>query len=263
MSNKLFEFAYCGDFSKKLLYLSQIAEHENWYYDVENLSDNDKKFGVLYLYIHNIFLKHSMDEKITFIGDYAIINTGLMTPNGEDIFMYFEKNRYPISENQNYFLKTFITTSSRLLPANLRGHLPEPIDFFEKCPELAYFDTRLKIVLNIDHIYDENRTRLPGMIKTVERETAIDILNGALNRAIKKAKRNNRLVVPQFFSTTGEIQYLMPIIVFKEIIPLVLEKQDLEYRANTFLTIPMAYNNARLIMKPESNWLSIEKKSTT
>ena len=55
--------------------------------------------------------------------------------------------------------------------------------------------------------------------------------------------------------------YLVPIKIPKndgtyEIMALAVEKTDTEqYRANTIFTKEIAYEKARLLMKPESNWL--------
>lgn len=249
---KLFDYAYCGDFVKKIEYLSQIAEKENWYNDTPELSEEKRKYAVLWQYVHYTFEKHVRDNKIVNLDDHSIINTGLMTQNGEDIFMLFTKNRNS-KYKTNFYLKSFYSRSSRELPIGIKPILPEPINYFENCRELMYFDTNLAIIPDFDHIYNDNFVRLPEQLQTLDRESALNILNGALNKAIKKAKRNNRLVVPQLFH--DNIQYLIPLIVLEKTVPLVLEPQQNEYRANTILTLGMAYNNARLIMKPESSWL--------
>ena len=55
--------------------------------------------------------------------------------------------------------------------------------------------------------------------------------------------------------------YLMPIDIHlddskKITLALAIEKTEVgTYRANTIFTLDMAYPKARLIMKPESNWL--------
>ena len=71
---------------------------------------------------------------------------------------------------------------------------------------------------------------------------------------------NYKLAVPQYFS--GKIQLLLPLYFGKENKPylaLTLTKVENDnsgyYLAHTCLTMDMAYNNARLIAKPESNWL--------
>lgn len=261
MITKLYEYAYCGDFNKKIRYLATICEHESWYYDAPEIREDDKKYAVLWQYIQNIFSKHALENKIVKVDSWSILNTGLMTPNAEDIYMLFEVNPeyYTKGEKSEYFFNSFYNRSDRDIPEVLKPFLPEPIDFFEKCPELMYFDTRMKVTPDFNHIYDDNMARLPAKLQELDRESSIMILNGALEKALRKVKRNNRIVVPQFYQRY--IQYLLPLYILGETIPLVLEKQSNEYRANTILTLGMAYNNARLLMKPESSWLQNKKSS--
>ena len=263
MSSKLplFEFAYCGNFTTKIVFLSQIAESEDWYYEQENVSEEIRRTSGLWRYIHYIFSKTLQMKKIVYVDQYAIINTGLLSKNGEDIYMLFEKNTIPDPKMAKFILKTFLYQSSREMPLCLHGHLPEPIDFFEDHPELIYFDTRFEIIMNVDHIYDDNFIRLPKQMQEFDRITALTLLEGAKIKAIRRIKRNNRLVVPQEY--LGNIQYLMPLEILGEVIPLVLEKNENHYRANTVLTFGMAYSNARLLMKPESSWLERKKKGTS
>jgi len=71
-----------------------------------------------------------------------------------------------------------------------------------------------------------------------------------------KVIANYKLAVPQYFN--GKIQLLIPLYFSKEEKPdltLVLTKMDGYYQAHTCLTMEMAYNNARLIAKPDSSWL--------
>lgn len=85
------------------------------------------------------------------------------------------------------------------------------------------------------------------------------LLVGVIEEAKMRIKRNLRLVVPQFYK--DEIMYLVPIRIPTlegnyETMALAVEKTSTnQYRANTIFTKEMAYEKARLLMKPESNWL--------
>ena len=84
------------------------------------------------------------------------------------------------------------------------------------------------------------------------------LISGALEETKKRIKRNMRLVVPQFYN--GSIMYLLPLsIPFEDdkvvTFALAVERFKNKYRANTIFTLDMAYGKARLLMRPESNWL--------
>lgn len=82
---------------------------------------------------------------------------------------------------------------------------------------------------------------------------------GVIEETKIKIKRNIRLVVPQFYR--NEIMYLLPIRIpinddtFVTMALAVELTQSKQYRANTIFTKEMAYEKARLLMRPESNWL--------
>ncbi len=87
----------------------------------------------------------------------------------------------------------------------------------------------------------------------------------AIERTKMLAKRNYKLVVPQFYS--GKIQFLMPIFLSGDLSrdpdfalvlnPLRSSDSDKvnSYEATTIITLDMAYKNARLIAKPDNTWL--------
>ena len=52
--------------------------------------------------------------------------------------------------------------------------------------------------------------------------------------------------------------YLLPINLDGTNMALAVEKINQRYRANTIFTIEMAYKNARLLMKPEADWLELK-----
>ena len=99
----------------------------------------------------------------------------------------------------------------------------------------------------------ENRERLPEGAQLFSDEILLQIIGSAEQQMKKRILRNNRLVVPQYYNK--KIMYLAPLMIGKEVVPVAIERNDDTYRINTILTPGMAYCNARLVMKPESNWL--------
>ncbi len=147
------------------------------------------------------------------------------------------------------------------------------------------FDARYAIKLNDLHIFEDGveRKRLPKYDEEYQRckdnPEAKNMLlariardfDSAIQRAKLLAERNYKLAVPQFWRETGEIQFLLPIYLGE------LEEADRPqcalalsldrsgrvpyYRGATILTLDMAYNNARLIAKPDVFWLDTTVKS--
>ena len=73
--------------------------------------------------------------------------------------------------------------------------------------------------------------------------------------AARRAAANYTLAVPQFYG--GRIQLLLPLCLTgdKPELALTIQREDGFYAARTCLTIEMAYNNARLICRPETSWI--------
>ncbi len=254
------KYAYIGsriEFMRKLKYLASQAEQESWYYDHPSYSPEEKEYAVLYSYILHTFSKAYDENKLYETETHSIFNTGLLTKMGQELYMLFERNTRYVTDPENnpkWYFKIFVIPSSHEIPSEMRAHLPEHVDYFESCPSDLYFDTKLKITSNLYHVLIDNRERLPDGAQTFPDEVLLQIVEAAESQMKKRILRNNRLVVPQYYNK--KIMYLAPLMIGKEIVPVAIERNGDTYRINTVLTPGMAYCNARLIMKPESNWLT-------
>ena len=217
--------------------LSQIAATETW------SNSTYQNNGILANYIVKTYNKLQSERNVIFGHDYALFNTGLFTKYYEPIYAYqtgseisfltaYELNRIGIEER------------------------PERANYFEK-PELLIFDWHYPIDVYYKHILDDerNKSRLPERFLTSD--NMINILNGAIDTMKKRVSANYKLAIPQYYE--GKIQLLLPLCLMSDNKPdvaIAVTKKNNSYQGHTCLTLDMAYNNARLIAKPESNWLS-------
>lgn len=218
--------------------LSQKAYSENW----SNKTYPNK--GILANYIVKTHDKLTSDKKITIGQDYALFNTGLFNKYYDQIYAYQ-------SGTEIQFL-----TGYELGRIGIKER-PERANYFGQ-PELLLFDWHYPIDVHYTHILDDerNKQRLPK--EFLKSANKINILNGALDSMKKKVSANYKLAVPQYYE--GKIQLLLPLCLMSDTKPdvaIAVTKKDNSYQGHTCLTLDMAYNNARLIAKPESNWLSI------
>lgn len=264
--NNLFSFAFCGVadvFSeKKLPTLAAIAEPEQW--DTgEGLSPHD----ILFYYLTYTYSRCFDQNKIVYSGDgvsYCAFNTGLLTKNGEDVLCLFEKNqRSSQTDNvqmQKWFLIGFFPSSDRSI-LSCDFHKKAELATWWSSPEECYFHSEYPISLNIDHILDdhwEEENIFPDELKAFGKEMVLDLIQAAFGRSEKRIQRNSRLVVPQWYK--NKLMFLMPITLNfgkeKQLtLALALEPLPNAYRANTVFSLKTAYKKARLINRPESNWL--------
>ena len=240
----LYNFMVWGDYDQKISYLANMTG-ENW--NFKGATNN----LILKNYLKHTTKKLEEENKILTTDDYCLINTGLFTTYYEPIYIYAEKNLS--DSNPDWWFKSFST------PYDLGNlgitELPERANYFDD-PSLLVFDANCKINVQFKHIYDDqdNRARIPKEI--LESKNIHSTFKGAIDTMIKKVTANYKVAVPQYFN--GKIQLLLPLCLVDENVPdlaLVVTKRNNVYQGHTCLTMDMAYNNARLIAKPESNWL--------
>lgn len=82
------------------------------------------------------------------------------------------------------------------------------------------------------------------------------LFSGAVGMAQKRVAANYRIAVPTYYK--GSICLMLPICLTspnKTDLALAIQRNDGFYVAKTVLTLDMAYNDARLIAKPDNDWL--------
>lgn len=243
-------------------YLATIALPEKWDYNISRPDKKNQKTPILENYICHTFsrlafernqLEEDKKNSKLFIDDNIVcFNTGLFNRNYKAIYAYFEKNKNT-SSKVNWALRGFHTDTSKEL-INI-DYTPARANYFENITDLVY-NTKLDLRINTEHILDNpaNRERIPESIRSLN--TLPVLFDGAIHLAKKKIEANYKVAVPQYFQE--QIQFLIPIcLIDMEIVDLALavSKKDTYYTGNTCLTMDMAYNNARLIAKPSTEWL--------
>ena len=249
MSSPLFDFAFFPDWEGMVNFLSKMAQPENWGY---RYTPTTKDLPILKSYLHYTFSRLKEESKIIYgdNGDTACFNTGLVTPNYEEIFGFFVKNN---RGRQPYVFNGFVKESDNKLTRF--GKLPDLASYFTKTSDLV-FDTKKDLRYKVDHIIDENKNRFPAPFNTMDNYQLKISIDGAIKHALRRVERNYRTAVPQFYR--GNIQLLLPLCMAsraKADLALAVKDEGEVYIAYTCLTLDMAYNNARLIAKPDSDWL--------
>lgn len=247
----IYYYMHWGNYNKRIKDLAGMALDEIWSFP----EDQNNTYSILKNYMKYTFYKLQEENKIVETQDYCVFNTGLFTKYYEPICVYGEKSPNP---DGGWKFKDFYT-SYELGSVGI-GECPERADYFSD-PGLLIFDWHCKINVNIKHILEDadNKTRLPVSVLNADRPEYI--LQGAVNNAIQRVTANYKLAVPQYFA--GKVQLLLPLCFDKSDTPqlaIALTKMDGGYyQGHTCLTMDMAYNNARLISKPENNWLSLDR----
>lgn len=252
MSYPLYDYAFVLNPEDKVRELAELAP-ENWEY---RHTTSDHPRPILYNYLHYTFERIQQQDKIAYSADKskACFNTGLVTENYEEIFALFVPHSNPLPSGPKWFLRKFCRESDRELLSI--GELPLIAHYFDDPAELLY-DTRLELRKNVDHIIDDNRERFPEPFKSMGDNFQLRIsLEGAIDHSLKRVQRNYKTAVPQFYQ--GRIQLLLPLCMTNRVradLALVVYREGRVFLAATCLTLDMAYNNARLLARPDTEWL--------
>lgn len=255
----LLQFTFFSDYEGGIHYLAEkLAEKEQW--DFSNT--NKKTYSILKNYLEYTFRRLQDEKKIAYTSDnqYACFNTGLVTRYLEDIFAFFEKykkNKPSEIEPPTYYFKGFFKKSDIIIIKNFGDNLPDTANYFEK-PELLIFNPKCEIIVNIEHIINDNIVRFPEHLQKSNDKDRKRILESTIEETKKKVRTNYKIAVPQYYNR--KIQLLLPLCLTSDSpnpdLALAVERlNDKVYTARTCLTLEMAYTNARLICKTESNWL--------
>ena len=247
---KLFEFAWFVNFHSAVEDLKGLAMEEAWDYKNHPCGKNP----ILENYLHHTFNKVHNEGKVSIQGDYSVFNIGLVTAYQEELFAFFQKNKRPGTTIPWFFIGWRKASDRDLMKF---GKLPETANYFSVPSDLIY-DTRLELRINANHIIEDNIDRFPAQFRSMDRYQLAVLLEGTIKDAVRRVKRNYKTAVPQFYN--GNLQLLLPICLSSKAsadLALVVSKENGGYRATTCLTLDMAINNARLIAKPDDEWLKI------
>ena len=235
--------------------LAAMAIPEKWTY---NYFQSKQQYPILKSYIEKTYERLRQQGRVLRQQNKVLFNTGLINIYFREIYVLGETDpEYP----QRVVGARPMLENDRTLLEIFKNQKPHMATFFERITDVL-FDPDLEINTDDIHIIDDNFDRIPETYQQMRKSQVFALFQSAIDFARVMARRNYKLVVPQYYM--GKIQFLMPIYLSGEFagppdFALVLEKLGKLYRGNTILTLDMAYQNARLIAKPDTTWLSPEE----
>lgn len=238
--------------------LARMAKPEDWDFHRSQFRRPGHAYPVLTSYLNYTFLRLEELGRIAYSADdqRACFNTGLQTPNEKDIFATFFRYKLAGERDQPaWTLFGFFDSYSERL-SDFRP-LPGIASYVEDPADLV-FDTSYEFEVNFDHIFDQSRDRLPEILRD-NRTLAISAIQGSVQLVRQKIIRNYKIAIPHWHE--GKMQLLLPLNLTSENeadLALVADKDRARriYRIRTVLTMDMAYIDARLITRPDREWLN-------
>lgn len=289
----LWDWAYMGDYNKNIADLKAMALEERWYYKEQ---PKDNPYPILKKYLEYTFIRLTKEEatiKYSEDGAYAAFNTGLVDHLYESIYALFAKNKN--KGKQPWHFLNFCTPgkdkAGKTLSSNFKP-LPERAHYFKNPSELIYDATQAPHV-DWEHIILEHVDRLPlflleeyipdelkdtsilprdgrkqyykHLAKVIKNNDVIyrrikNRFKDSLELALHRVAWNYKTAIPIYYPATNKLSLLLPLslnINDNIDLALVTERQASgNYIGHTILTLNMAYSNARLITRPDSDWLT-------
>jgi len=255
--------------------LAGTAIPEKWTYGTQTSAI---PHPILKSYVEHIFTRLTKEKNGNKLlrddnKKFALFNLGLLNIYFKPIYLIVEVKE---TDGKPYYANPFIMKKRTTLADigfTIEGkpisekQLPEPAQFYDNIneiifkPEPEFYDPDDE---KLKHIIEERKSRFPDIYQTRATTELAVILDTAIKCSYELSKRNYKLVVPQYRPQEDKIQYLMPIYLgatFNKLpdFALVLDHESGYYKPETILELDDAYQNARLIAKPDNFWLNPEQ----
>ncbi|MEW1552210.1 DUF3825 domain-containing protein [Streptomyces tsukubensis] len=232
-----------------------MAEPENW--DGREAEPGGDR--ILRSYVRWTFERAHQQGKIPTSSDgaHSAFNTGLATARQETIYGLFRRNSRP--DSQPWIFVDWCLESKRDFMEHFPPSLRPGFVTYTDNPADYIYDWRRELVVSVDHILDDqgNLARFPATLQG-NPHLARMVLKGAIDGAENRVRRSYKAAVPTWYPVQSAVQLLLPLSLLDASVvdlALVVSRQGEFYRGHTVLTTAMAYNNARLLARPDSDWL--------
>jgi cold shock CspA family protein len=261
----LYRFAQFPAPAQWLRALAQKAAQEEWDYHDEYAAEHTP-YPILRHYIEATFERLLEEQRLghaTILQGtapdgrgYAIFDTGLVDRMRRAIYALFGEHLVP-GDPRGWWWRGFVTEEEG--PMREVAELPSPADYLEDPSALA-ITPREVATMRVDtkHILGDHLDRLPAHLRS-DRELARQVFEGELRELPDRIRRNYRLAVAQYYR--GNINLLLPLHLSgasrRADLALVVERTPAGVRrASTVLGNDHAYQQSRVIARPEAEWLA-------
>lgn len=197
--------------------------------------------------------------------DWICFNTGLQNQYGVDLLMVFQKYKPragSATQSQarpDWVYKACYATNDRQYRTLFGNKVPD-IAWYSHDSRDFVFDTTYSLDKDaFDHLFDRAKER--AGLPNASDEVVQNYLRGAIENLIPKIKRNYKVAIPVYYVEEKRMQLLLPFISASnsnDVSCFLVERDDTNkcYRLKTIFDLDQAYFSARLITRPDREWLN-------
>ncbi len=246
---------------KKILYATNSSDGAK--YAAFNTGLVDKSYDWIYaLFKENTRLP---DKAPWYLVDFVIVGQNA----GKTLNSIFQE----LPQRANYFdsINSVLFDATKRIECDYEHILIEhaerlPPDFIiNHCPEIVCIDG-----VSVEDVYDEkfsdeSRKEYYEKFSNLLQESPLlynrmkKSFEDALAMAIKRVEWNYKTAVPMYYPTKNIGALLLPLMLVTpdrvDVALVVTKEPSGAYQGQTILTLGMAYENSRLVSKPDSDWL--------
>ena len=194
--------------------------------------------------------------------DWICFNTGLQTQHGADLIATFQKYMPKVGATpkpvSDWVYKGCYTPNEPRYRTIFGNRIPD-LAWYSKDSRDYVFDTSYSLDRDVfDHLFEraKGRAGLPNAPDEVVR----NYLRGAIENLIPKILRNYKVAIPVYYVEEKRMQLLLPFVSASDAndVSCFLVDRDDEnrvYRLKTIFDLDQAYFSARLITRPDREWL--------
>ncbi len=268
-------YAINGDYDEpfNMVARATVDGIDSWHFHQQRFKDKYKTQAVPKLrnYLNYTF-KRLLELEVNYPGkffvtssdnDWISFNTGLQNAHGSDLLAVF--NRFKPREgadprpSPDWVFKGCFSPNARNYHTRF-GTSTGDIASYSNDSRDFIFDVHFGLEKDVfDHLFDRAKERagLPNASDEVVR----NYLKGALENLIPKIRRNYKVAIPVYYVEERRMQILLPFSSASsanETSCFLVERNDATkmYRLKTILDLDHAYFSARLITRPDKDWLN-------
>ncbi len=192
--------------------------------------------------------------------NWACFNSGLQDRHSADLFCVFERyNGINPDASSDWVYRGTETARSPVFRLHFGLTLPKLASYSSDSQDYV-FNTEYRLDTDIfEHMFDRAKER-SGFPPDATDESVRNYLRGAIENLIPKIRRNYKTAIPVFYVGEERMQLLLPFHSSNgtDISCFLVERDDANgcYSIKTILDMDQAYFNARLITRPDREWLN-------
>jgi len=194
--------------------------------------------------------------------EWTAFNTGLNNIHGSDLLAIFQRYKSKAGATggprPDWVFKGCYAPNDRPYRDRFGHNLPD-LAWYSTDSRDFVFNTKYRLERDVfDHLFERAKER--AGLPNAQDEVVRNYLRGALELLVPKIKRNYKVAIPVWYVEEKRMQLLLPFVSASDssdVSCFLVDRDDRmeSYRLKTIFDLDQAYYSARLITRPDKEWL--------